>query len=159
MKTKLVVVHFIETSHQNKAFFNQKFYPKFIGNLKGRKPTNNRGFAESNENFQIRLDKWYEYDGYVCLDDWVGKERNDWIEFRNVAADRIEFYSKTYKINGVELPYPQTVDHFITDCYRLNVSLVWRSDLIDQGMKVYDLVTGEVSKEFVNELLVIMDKL
>jgi len=158
MNTKLPVIPFIETSHQNKAFFNQDFNLKFIGNLKGRKPINVRGFAENNEDFQRRLDEWYEYDGYGCFDGWLGKERNAWTEFKNDNGDKIEFYAKTYKINGTELPYPQTIDHFITDCYRLKIPLVWRSDLIEQGMNLYHIVTGEVAKEFINELLVIMDK-
>ena len=130
-----------------------------IGNLNGRMPMNVRGFAENNENFQERLDEWHNLDAYILFDGWVGKSRTDWVEFKNDIGTKIEFYSKTYKINGIELPYPQTLDNFITDCKRLNIDLEWRRDLIDQGMNIYHLVDGKVAEEFVIEMLTIMDKI
>ena len=137
MKTKLPVISFIETSHQNKAFFNQKFTYRMIYNSEGRKPSDNK----SNEK---RLNDWNKEDAHVLFDGWYGKNRINWYECKNDNGDKIEFYAKTYKINSTELPYPQTIDHFITDCYRLKVSLVWRSDLVEQGMDLYHLVTGEI---------------
>lgn len=158
MKTKLPVISFIETSHQNKGFFNQKFNPKMVGNLLGRKPVQVRGFTESNETYNERLEEWEEEEKYLLFEGWVGKTRMNWIEMKNDVDDKLEFYSKTYKINGTELPYPKTLDNFITDCQRLDVKLWWYRGLIDLGANPFHMVSEDVAKEVVEELLIIMDK-
>lgn len=158
MKTKLPVIPFIETTHQNKGLFNQKFIPEMLGNSLGRKPMQVRGFTESNETHDGRLSKWEEQEAFLLFEGWAGKTRK-WIEMKNDDGDKIEFYAKTYKINGTELPYPQTVDQFITDCKRLNVNLFWHRDLIELGLNPLEILDEQTSKELVNELLTIMDKI
>ena len=158
MKTNLPVISFIETSHQNKEFFNQKFIPEMLANANGRKPKTVFGFSDSNENYQSRLDDWVNIENTVLFEDWVCKKRTNWIDFKN-NDNKIEFYSKTYKINGVELPFPQTIDQFIIDCKRLNVDVFWRKDLVELNININHIVDAVVAKEYINELLVIMDKL
>ena len=159
MESKLPVIPFIETSHQNKTFFNQEFNPQMVGNILGRKPIQVSGFGESNETFNERYDKWIDEDSYRLFEGWVGKTKLGWVEMKSDNGDKLEFYKKTYKINTVELPYPQTLDHFITDCKRLGVSLWWDRNLIDLGINPYHLVTEDVAKEITYEMLTIMDKL
>jgi hypothetical protein len=130
-----------------------------LGNSHGRKPIQVRGFTESNETYNERLEKWQEEESYLLFSGWVGKFRMNWIEMKNDNGDKLEFYAKTYKINGFELPYPQTLDQFICDCKRLGVELWYHQDLIDCGINPYDLVTEEMAIEFTKEILTIMNKI
>ena len=159
MKTKLPVIPFIETSHQNKGLFNQKFSPKMVGNSQGRKPIHVRGFTESNETYDERLEAWQQQEMYLLFEGWVGKSRTGWVEMKNDNGDKLEFYTKTYKINGNELPYPQTVDQFITDCKRMGIQLWWHRDLIELGLNPLQIVDEQTAKELVEEMLTIMDKI
>ena len=130
-----------------------------VANSKGRQPMQVRGFTESNETYGDRLDVWHEEEACVLFDGWVGKDRLNWVECKNDAGDKIEFYAKTYKINGYELPYPKTLDNFITDCKRLNIELWWRKDLVDLGMNIFHILPATVSEEYITEMLTLMDKL
>jgi hypothetical protein len=158
MSTKLKAIPFIFTARKNSVFFSQPFRPEMLGNLMGRKPLNVRGFAESNENFDERMSEWNEKEKNVLFEGWVGKERINWIEFKNDNGDKIEFYATTYKINGIEHIFPEYLDLFISDCYRLKTPLYFKDEVTKKFQEIYHLVEPSNAKKYIDELLCKINK-
>lgn len=132
---------YIETENfiEYKNFLNQEFKPEYLGNVLGNKPIKLKGFLESNEQYNEKLDEWKERDEQVLFDGWVGKDMNKWFKFTN-NKHRIELFNTYYVIysedsiinDKYELPYPETLNDFISDCWRCKVQLQWRDNVLDR---------------------------
>jgi hypothetical protein len=97
----------------------------------------------------------------VIFDGWLGKDISTWIRFKNEENVVLEFYPDNYKINVKSkthiLPLPKTINDFINDMDRLEVSLYWNQWMEDNFEPKDYLHIDDISKYF-TKLLIRMGK-
>jgi hypothetical protein len=97
----------------------------------------------------------------VIFDGWLGKDISTWIRFKNEENVVLEFYAENYKINVKSktyvLPLPKTINDFINDMERLEVSLYWNQWMEDNFEPKDYLHVDDIPKYF-NNLLIKMKK-
>ncbi|MFW5847813.1 MAG: hypothetical protein ACOCVF_02755 [bacterium] len=141
MKNDNVAYPYILTENfkEYKKFLLQNFNPEQIGNLKGLKPIKFSNFLESNEQYNEKFDEWENFDSKVLFVGWIGKDMNKWYKFTNNKYN-IELFNSYYVIHNREniicdkyvLPYPETLNDFISDCWRCGIKLQWRKDVLEK---------------------------
>jgi hypothetical protein len=98
----------------------------------------------------------------VIFDGWHGKEMGNWLKLYNEENVVLEFYAGYYfikfpKKDSQKLPLPRTINDFINDMDRFEVSLYW-NQWVDDNFEPKDyLPVEEIPKYFAN-LLVKIDK-
>ena len=94
--------------------------------------------------------------------DWHGTSMVHWIKFSKEKFD-IEFYvdnDASYTIRNKSLvghkeftlPYPKTIDHFISDMYRCGITLEWSDHILKSNDKKNILSVSDY-KIYIEDLL------
>lgn len=91
---------------------------------------------------------------------WINSDRSQYDKPNKKLFDRVKFYIEYYTINSNEyrLPYPATLNDFISDLNRAKIDLEW-SDEIVKMWSVHELIKQSELKEYYNGLLRNLDKL
>lgn len=96
--------------------------------------------------------------------DWLIKDMVGWHRMLNFTQEAvIEFYAKGEDYNiklptkGYVLPYPNNLNDFISDCYRLSIDLSWSNKILSKFNRMALMDRGDIEK-YNNDLLNIIGK-
>ena len=98
--------------------------------------------------------------------DWHEVDMGSWVSYKNkLNKNIIEFVDKGvgYKITNYgnnqtyELPYPQTINDLISDCYRIGIELKWNKEAVSEISRIQLMKQGDIETH-VNDLLVAVGK-
>ena len=91
------------------------------------------------------------------FDGWIKKDYNIF-EKENIKL-KFNKQNECYKINDKYiLPYPETLNDFISDLKRCNIDLYWKSEIL-KDLLVKDFYAENELKNYYNNLLRNLDKL
>ncbi len=102
----------------------------------------------------------------TIFDGWQGKSMGNWHKFQNDGEIILEFYSDCYvikkpvsklKIGVYQLPLPRTINDFINDMDRFNISIYW-SKWIDINFEPKEYLNEEGIANYFIDLLSKMGK-
>jgi hypothetical protein len=117
--------------------YNALFEFGRVANKFGSRPEKQRGFWESDQGYQNRLNQWEREERQVLFEGWICKDMFHFQELQNKSTNTIitiepNSYVVQHEGRKFEFPVlPDTINEFITDLKRISIRLFWKEEIAE----------------------------